>query len=98
MLELGGDMSGECSSPLDKRLLRAAWFGPEGSDSNENGSGKGSFQEWFRSLMKGGERWWDSRRLSQIAGCSRQLGLAHEVQQAEKVGRKRDAILYHPQV
>ena len=44
----------ECSSPLDKRLLRAAWFGPEGSDSNENGSGKGSFQEWFRSLMKGG--------------------------------------------
>ena len=48
-------MSGECSSPLDKRLLRAAWFGTEGSDSNENGSGKGSFQEWFRSLMKGGE-------------------------------------------
>ena len=47
-------MSRECSSPLDKRLLRAALFGPEGSDSNENGSGKGSFQEWFRSLMKGG--------------------------------------------
>ena len=47
-------MSGECSSPLDKRLLRAAWFGTEGSDSNENGSGKGSFQEWFRSLMTGG--------------------------------------------
>ena len=47
---------------------------------------------------EGGERWWDSRRLSQIAGSSRQLGLAHEVQQAEKVGRKRDAILYHPQV
>ena len=54
MLELGGDMSGECSSPLDKRLLRAAWFGTEVSDSNENGSGKGSFQEWFRSLRKGG--------------------------------------------
>ena len=25
-------MSGECSSPLDKRLLRAAWFGPEDSE------------------------------------------------------------------
>ena len=39
-----------------------------------------------------------SRRLPGIAGCSRQLGLAHEVQQAEKVGGKRDAILYHPRV
>ena len=47
---------------------------------------------------EGGERWWESRRLSQIAGCSRQLGLAHKVQQAEKVGGKRDAILYHPGV
>jgi hypothetical protein len=47
---------------------------------------------------EGGEKWWDSRRLSQIAGCSRQLGLAHEVQQAQKVGGKRDSILYHPQV
>ena len=47
---------------------------------------------------EGGERWWESRRLSRIAGCSRQLGLAYGVQQAEKVGRKIDAILYHPQV
>lgn len=40
----------------------------------------------------------ESRRLSRIAGCSRQLGLAHKFQQAEKVGGKRDAILYHPGV
>ena len=41
---------------------------------------------------EGGERWWDSRRLSQIAGCSRQLGLAHKVQQAEKVGRRGEVV------
>ena len=39
-----------------------------------------------------------SRRLPGIAGCSRQLGLAHKAQQAEKVGGKMEAILYHPQV
>ena len=35
-----------------------------------------------------------SRRLPGIAGCSRQLGLAHKAQQAEKMGGKRDSILY----
>ena len=39
-----------------------------------------------------------SRRLPGIAGYSRQLGLAHGVQQAEKLGGKSDAILYHPRV
>ena len=39
-----------------------------------------------------------SRRLPGIAGCSRQLGLADKAQQAEKMGGKRDSILYYPRV
>ena len=39
-----------------------------------------------------------SRRLPGIAGYSRQLGLAHKAQQAEKMGGERDSILYYPRV
>lgn len=41
-------------------MLRTAWLGPEGSESREDESGKGSLHVWFRSHRcdKVEEKWW----------------------------------------
>jgi hypothetical protein len=52
LMEVGGGAAGEWRSSRDSRLLRATWHGPEGSESREDGWGKGSLLVWFRDLVE----------------------------------------------
>ena len=55
--EGGREVAGEWRSPWATRLLRAAWLGPESSESREGWWGKGSLPVWFKDLMKVEEGW-----------------------------------------
>lgn len=44
LMKVSREISGEWMSPWNGRLLRAAWFGPEGSASKETGWGKGCLE------------------------------------------------------
>ena len=55
-MEVGKRGSRRLEVPLDSRLLRAAWIGPERSKNREVGWGKGSLPVWFRNLIEVQER------------------------------------------
>lgn len=42
------EIKGKWRSPLDTRLLRAAWLAPEDSAFREDGWRKGRYPIWFR--------------------------------------------------